>query len=382
MTPQTPRVDPPDPGRVREILVIKFKHIGDVLLATPVLTALRRRHPAARITALVSCDTAPILENNPDLDRLWCLPRRARLWAARDIYLRLLTGRFDVVVDLSGGGDRGAICSGLTRAPWRYGVRKSDPAQSGNWLIRWGYNRLSPHPPFDRHTVLRDLWVVRDLLGDPGAVSLVLHAHPDAAQRARVALQQAGLAPGQRYIVVHPTSRWMFKCLPPATLAQVVQTLAQRGVATPVLTCGPADVERQYLRQVIDRMTIPALQLPGVLALGDVVALLAGSTGFLGVDTAPAHMAAALDVPAVVLFGPSDPRLWGPWSNGTIPGKPSLSRHHVVSLGLPCQPCPDAGCHNSRVSRCLVEMSADSIIHTLEGAGWLRAAADPAKEPS
>jgi ADP-heptose:LPS heptosyltransferase len=143
-------------------------------------------------------------------------------------------------------------------------------------------------------------------------------------------LAQGGLAPGG-YFHAHVTSRWMFKALPHAKAARL-----------------------------LDRLQAPCCDLSGSLSLKQLGALSAGARFFAGVDSAPMHMAAALDVPVLGVFGPSSVPDWGPWDNGagTNPyrrpnGVQVSGRHLVLQAERSCVPCLKDGCNGSKVSDCL-----------------------------
>jgi heptosyltransferase-3 len=128
-----------------------------------------------------------------------------------------------------------------------------------------------------------------------------------------------------------------------------------------VLTSAPDAKERELLAAVRrcarGRATAPALDLSGQLSLKELAALTARARLFVGVDSAPMHIAAAMGTPTIGIFGPSGDREWGPWGEG----------HRVVaSLNHPCRPCGRAGCNDSKVSDCLTTLPVSQVLATCE----------------
>ncbi len=339
----------------RRILVIKLGHIGDVLVTTPVISALKTAFPRAAVTALVNQGTEAMLQHNPHLDTLLVLRREhPSPWraASRQLHLlrRLRRGRFDLSLELS-GGDRGAFLSLAAGAGLRVGFAPKKPH-----LRARAFHLLADQRGTQNHVVETFLRQVRALGLEPGRPPLVFRPGPQAERRAGELLERAGISPGG-YALVHPTSRWMFKSWTPAGNAQVIRRLLGRGLPV-VLTCAPQDKELAFLRAVRAELG----EAPGLLDLGgrlDLLtlgALIQRARVFFGVDSAPMHMAAALGVPQVVLFGPSGERMWGPWR---APGE-------VVALDWDCRPCGRDGCDGSKLSRCLLELPPEMVIAALE----------------
>lgn len=339
----------------RRILVIKLGHIGDVLVTTPVITALKHAFPRAGITALVNQGTEAMLRHNPHLQELLVLRREhasRREALAHQLHLlrRLRRGRFDLSLELS-GGDRGAFLSLAAGAGIRVGFAPKKPH-----LRARAFHLLADQRGTQNHVVETFLRQVRALGLEPGRPPLLFEPGPEAERRAGELLAQAGLSAGG-YALAHPTSRWMFKSWTPAGNARVIRHLLERGLPV-VLTCAPQDKELALLAAIRAELgEAPGLvDLGGRLDLLTLGALIQRARVFFGVDSAPMHMAAALGVPQVVIFGPSGERMWGPWQ---APGE-------VVALDWDCRPCGRDGCDGSKLSRCLLELPPEMIIAALE----------------
>jgi heptosyltransferase-3 len=340
---------------MRSILVIKLKHIGDVLLATPAIHALKAAYPSARIHALVTRGTEPMLARNLDLDEVipYDRPRGRGIARWREelrLVRRLRALRPDLVVEM-GKGDREAIlgfCSGAAR---RVGF---DAGRSGllrrNLLLTHRVTRTGRE-----HIVEGDLKLVEALGIAAPDRRLRLSVGPEDAAAADRILAAAGVGPGDPLAIVHPVSKWLFKCWRDEGMAAVMDHLAARGL-TVAVTSGPEAREARKARRILALARCPAVDLIGRLSLEQLAAVLDRSCLFLGVDSAPMHMAAAVGTPVVALFGPSGEHNWGPWGEG----------HVVVRKDMFCRPCGQDGCNGTKRSDCLELITEAEVIAAVE----------------
>jgi len=351
--------DPVDASVVRRALVIKLRHHGDVLLSSPVFTVLKRALPGAEIDALLYLDTAPMLEGHPAIDRIHTIDRtwkRQGLLAQGAAEHRLLatlrSRHYDLLVHLT-EHRRGAW---LTRAlrP-RYAVARHLDGAHRLWRTSFTHYYRLPRTSA-RHTVECNLDALRriGLQPDPREKQLVLR--PDAASAARVGtlLAQHGLA-AQAFVQLHPGSRWLFKCWPAARYAALLDRLAGDGMRVAV-TGAPDPRERALVDAILaaSRAATRAqvVDLTGTLGLRELAALTGDARAFVGVDSAPMHIAAAMGTPVVALFGPSGEIEWGPWG---------VAHRVVASTEHPCRPCGIDGCGGGKVSECLSSLPVDRV---------------------
>jgi heptosyltransferase-3 len=156
---------------------------------------------------------------------------------------------------------------------------------------------------------------------------------------------------------MHPTSRWMFKTWTPEGYAAVADHI-NRNLGLPViLTCAPNDRELAMVKEIRIKATKSLVDLGGKLSLRALGALISRASLFFGVDSAPMHMAAALNIPVAAMFGPSGEHMWGPWGKG----------HRVIKKDWPCRPCGRDGCEGSKVSRCLTEIGPEEVVGVITG---------------
>ncbi len=344
--------DYPDLSGVKKILVIKLRQLGDVLLTTPVFSALQSRFPHAQIDAYVYSDSLPLLERHPAIgtllsyDRSWkklsLLKRLAREWG---VLSRIRQSGYDLVVNLT-EGDRGAIAARLSKAPIRVGF---DPQGSGLWGKRSLYTHIAKQCPTLRHTVERNLDALRRIGLAPSYETreLTLPICPLALQR----MQSRVTRP---FLLIHPTSRWRFKCWPVEKMRALSQALLSQGISL-VFTSGPDAAELAMVNQICAGLNV--LNLAGQIALQELAALISLSEQLLCVDSLPFHMANALKKPVVALFGPTSDVTWGPWRNPDA---------IVVAQAFSCRPCYQDGCGGSKKSDCLETLSVESVFHALQ----------------
>jgi heptosyltransferase-3 len=138
-------------------------------------------------------------------------------------------------------------------------------------------------------------------------------------------------------------------------MAHFIDSLGARAQRV-VLTAAPAPSELEWIAALRARLRRPVVDLAGELTLKELGALIAGARAFVGMDSVPMHMAAALGTPTVALFGPSGDREWGPWE---VP-------HRIVAAPFACRPCGRAGCGDSKVSECLTAIHPAAVLAALD----------------
>ena len=337
------------------ILVISLRRIGDVLLTTPLIRSLRRAWPDASIDSLVFAGTAGILKGNPDINRIIAMPARPTAMQTIQLVFQLLK-RYDLAVSTQ-PGDRPtafAILAGRTHA----GLSDTDAP----WLGRILKGRLLHRSAATASTIHRVEQMLRlaDALGVARVPEVVCPAStPDS------------IAPGESYAVIHAAPMFRYKQWSRAGWRALAAGLKQRGLGIAAIS-GPDEAERRYLEDIWQG--IASVQ---VTAWPATVALLRGARVYVGPDTSVSHLAAAAGCPTVTLFGPMDPRVWGPWPvggldapwqiSGTIQNRGNV---WIVQNPLPCLPCMLEGCerHIESVSLCLEELRAEQVLEAVDQA--------------
>jgi lipopolysaccharide heptosyltransferase II len=302
--------------------------IGDTLLATPALAALRRQYPNASLTVIVSASNAGILEGNPDVtDRILVPPQGNGPTLAR--FARAMRAisrtrdKYDLVVSLSAASSFVTFVSGLAGGQYKL----SAPPL---WWLIGGHSAEYRA----RHTIDQYLLAIAPLVNPPRSDDdrvprLFLTLQDRSA--ARRLLRAHGLAPTKLLIAMHVgdgfngRKRWA-----PTRFAEVANALIERFDAHVLLIGGKADLP--LAKRTAALIPHGATVLAGSTPLKVTAALIEEATLFIGNDSAPMHMAAAVGTPAVGIFGPSD------WNQFHPVGKTGY-QHRVVHSNLACSPC-------------------------------------------
>jgi heptosyltransferase-3 len=345
--------------QVRRVLVIKLRHHGDVLLSSPVFSVLKNHGPHLEIDALVYSDTAPMLEMHPAIslvhtvDRDWKHRGIAAHAAAEWRLFKVLRARdYDLVINLT-EHPRGAWLAGLLGA--RHSVAPAAAGKGAWW--RYCFTHLYALPRTTRrHTVELNLDALRRIGIQPGADERWLTMVSGAEARVRIAdlLAAHGLADA-KFVHMHPASRWRFKCWEPASYAALIDALSERGHRV-VLTAAPDAEELVFIADIKARCMSEVVDFSGNLSLKELAALARRAWLFVGVDSAPMHIAAAKGTPVVALFGPSGEIEWGPWQ----------TPNRVVTSNHPCRPCGNDGCGGGKVSECLTSLGVNQVLAAAE----------------
>jgi len=352
--------DAVDVAALKRALVVQLRHHGDVLLASPLFTVLKNRAPAAELDALVYSDTRDMLDLHPAIARVHVVDRRwknsgvlARLAHEWRLFAALRERRYDLVVHLS-EHPRGAWLARSLGA--RYAVAPDFPRKPDLW--RKSFSHLAPLPSHARrHRVEANLDTLRRIGVQPGDEERRLVLVPgEAAERSIDGLLSEHRLAAREFIHFHPGSRWQFKCWPSEHAAALIDDLARRGERI-VLTAAPDESEMNLIAELRGRVGASITDLSGRLTLKQLAALSARARLFIGVDSAPMHIAAAMGTPAVALFGPSGELEWGPWH---VP-------HRIVASSLhPCRPCGNDGCGGGKVSECLTRLPLQAVLSAVD----------------
>ncbi|MBS0629814.1 MAG: putative lipopolysaccharide heptosyltransferase III [Verrucomicrobia bacterium] len=336
----------PDLTGTGRILVIKLRHLGDVLLSAPVFSYLKKVFPDAQIDGYIWEEAKPMLDGHPAISQLilhnrkWKkLPFISRMKNELHLLRHIRSQKYDLIINLT-EGDRGLIAATASGAKVRVGI---DPKGKKRKLLT---HIVKPCPTY-RHTVERDLDALRriGLFPEMDERELYFHIPQEAHQWAK---ERMGDTP---FVVVHAPSRWRFKCLPPHLMAKVIDQLGEKVV----LTGSPS--ERDFVQEVANLTSKEVINVAGETSLKEMGALIQLSKGLITVDSVALHMASALKVPVVALFGPTSEKNWGPWQN---------PQSVVVSQNRECRPCHMDGCGGSKRSDCLWTLTASEIVDAFE----------------
>ncbi|MBI3529727.1 MAG: putative lipopolysaccharide heptosyltransferase III [Betaproteobacteria bacterium] len=345
--------DAPSLQDVRRALVVKLRHLGDVLLTSPVFSCLKSHAPHIEVDALVYRDTAEMLDGHPDIAQLFTIDRKwkhlglfRQIGAEGSLISALKARRHDLIINLT-EHNRGVWLSHLLRP--KFSVA---PAGEFGWLYDRSFTHRYPVVGGNRrHTAEIHLDSLRRLGVYPGPAERRLTLVPGAEAREKVSrrLAEHGLAE-RSFMVVHPGSRWHFKCWTVAHMQELIRGLQAQGWRV-VLSAAPDRAELALVDDILDGLT-DVVNFAGSLSLKELAALIGCARLFIGVDSAPMHIAAAMGTPTVALFGPSGDIEWGPWQ---VPSR-------IITADYPCRPCGLDGCGGGKRSECLEAIGSNQVL--------------------
>ena len=332
---------------MRRVLIVRLRSIGDTVLCTPSIMAIREFLPDAQIDILLEDWVAPLLDGFDPLDNVLHVGRSAssRLKTAADIRRR----RYDVVFNLHGGttGTFFAAASGARHkigfSYYRYRFLYSDVFPSGEQF--WDKPGI--------HSAEQQL----ALLGSAGvpvrhAPPSKLAVTPQAEQAVAERLNGSELF-GRPFVLMHPAAAFATKEWATENFARTAEFLFEKGFNTVAVSTAAENPILRALEQSsrVRVVTFDDLSLPQITALASMASL------FVGNDSGIAHIAAAVGTPPVVIFGSSNIDNWRPWTRGFS---------EVVLKEFHCQPCPGYKCGEFGEPRCIQSVSTEAVFNAIE----------------
>lgn len=344
------------PAQPRRILIIKLRHHGDMLLTTPVISSLRKQYPDAEIDMLMYHETRDMLACNPSLTHIFTIDRQwkkqgVRAHISHEIALvrRLMKRKYDLVINLADQW-RSAIVTRLSGAPNRLGF--AFPKRRGRTWPFCHSQLVSTEGHGKLHTVEQNLAILAPLNLASIENQATMSYAPEDEQLITDLLHQHGVK--LPFIVIQPTSRWFFKCWSEEKMAETFRALSAKGFPI-VVTAGPDKRELEMVEKILALCPgLNIISLAGKLTLRQLAALIDRAALFIGVDSVPMHMAAALQTPLVALFGPSKLTFWKPWQAkgeviwagdyGPLPDPDAINTHTTERYldAIPAQAVIDA----------------------------------------
>jgi len=351
-----------------KILVIKFMHIGDVLLITPLLKNLKYHFPDAEIDVALNKGTEEMVTENPNVRKIHIYDRMKiknlslfhRLDAEFDFAIGIRRGNYDMVINLN-SGDRGLLTALFSGAKERVSFLSSKNTFLNRFVTR-ALSRLQL-----RHWVDINLDALRVLGKEPKEKKVEIFWKEDVDNIIDELLKKNALKEKQ-FIHFHPVSRWLFKCIDDKIAAEIIDFCQDTLHLPVVITAAPIKEEAQKVEDILSLCKTAPLNLTGKLSLKETAAINKRSLMYVGVDTAIMHISAANNVPVLAFFGPSIPYAWGPWDNTFMEnqyisyrGNQSMGKHTILQKQWECVPCDAKGCHNLGISDCLMQMDIEEI---------------------
>jgi heptosyltransferase-3 len=346
-----------------KILILKYRNIGDVLLITPLIFNLKKHYSDALIDVSINKGTEQMLTFNPLINNIICynrsvikgLPVYKKIKEELKFIFQFRGKGYDIIINLT-KGDRGAQIALFSGAKIRIGY------ENNIFLLKKAFTHLLPSQG-SRHTVEVNLDPL-NILKIP-ILSKNVEIYWSNEDDNIVNKKLEGI---QKFIHIHPVSRWFFKCISDKQMSEIIDYCELSLNIPVVITASSDNKEINKVQRILDRVKSEPLNLSGELTLTQTAALNKRSEFFIGVDTAIMHISAANNVPVMAFFGPSGAHHWGPWDNNVFKstyinknGCQMMGMHRVLSESRGCQPCGQDGCNGSKISDCLMSWDINFI---------------------
>jgi lipopolysaccharide heptosyltransferase II len=293
----------------QRILIVRTDRLGDVLLSTPVVKAIRQKFPQGYISILVSSYTKDVLDGNPALDEIITFDKdgKNKGWlAALKFVGALRKKKFDLVIVLH-PTTRMHLLTFLAGIPKRLGYDR-----------KFGFlltDRIKHTKQYgQKHESEYALDLVRYLRIQPLDKTLFMPIKQESEKWVEALFSQAQITGNDKVLVIHPAASCYSRIWPGERYAQVADQLAQKYGFKVVIVCGPKDIQKAEV--VINNMHSKALNLAGKTSISQLASLLRRCQLFISTDSGPMHVASALGAPVITIFGRSQaglsPQRWGP----------------------------------------------------------------------
>ena len=300
------------PATLENILIIKPSSLGDIVLALPALTALRKAFPDAKISWLIRPDFAPLLQNHPHLNVVSIFDRKllGKAWFHPHAFASLLSlirrfrrSKFDAVIDLQGLFRTASLA-------WLTGCKKRFGMANAREFAHFFYTHKVDRDPNCIHLVDYYLKIIQTVTASEAQAQFVFPHDPAAAESINSLLTSHGIKP-DNYAVFIPGSAHTDKCWPTQRFAALADEISSRFHFSIVVT-GTAS-EKDTAESIKNLANVPIANLAGQTSLSQLIALLKAAKHVVTNDTGPGHIAAALGTPLVMIFGRSNPARVAPY---------------------------------------------------------------------
>jgi lipopolysaccharide heptosyltransferase II len=328
-----------------KILILKPSSLGDVVQALPVLRLLRIHFPTAEIYWWISSDLKSLLDGDPDLTGVFPFDRRRwsnpRHWTEALASIReMRRHRFDWVIDLQALARSGAV-SWLVNGDRTIGLLDLREGASGF------YDQAVPRRSYDTHAVDWYLDVLR-------ALEVPVHWRFEwlpVRNSVREAIERQWPSGAFQWVILNPGARWLNKRWPTGHFASLVRQIARIFPQVRFTVIGSA-ADRELARVIVAGAPDRVFDLTGNTTLPEMIEWTRRSALVITNDTGPMHVAAALNIPLLGLFGPTTPSRTGPYRQ----------IENVLTHPLPCAPCMTSECRHIRPLECLTGISPPTVL--------------------
>jgi lipopolysaccharide heptosyltransferase II len=335
--------------KFENIVILRTDRIGEVLLSSAVVDAIKDRHHDARISFVTSEYSSPLLENRSDIERVLTADTMTKggcFSRAISLARELRSGGYDTAIVLNPHKMLHLACF-LAGIPRRIGYDR-----------KWGFfltdKFRDDRNRGDRHEIECTVELLERAGIGVGRPQLRLELDKNAEEKVKELLSEKGITGERPLVLIHPGSSNPAKIWPGENYAEIIRRI-KKDLGCDIAVLGSKE-EGALAGKIIRESEVGAIDLTGALDLKELAAVLKRSALFIGNDTGPMHMAAALKVPVIAIFGRNipgvSPMRWRPWGDG----------HMVFHEDPGCDPCYDTECPYDY--KCLRSVTADIVFKT------------------
>jgi lipopolysaccharide heptosyltransferase II len=333
----------------KRIVVFNVNWLGDVLFSTPALRALRKAHPDAFIACLVHPRTRQILEGNPNIDELIIFDEKQdhkHLFNKFKFISEIRNKKFDTVFLFHRSFTR-LMLMVLAKIPNRIGYKAKK--RSSLFLTK----RI-PVPKQAMHRVEYFLNILKNCAIEPDSKAYEFFVDSASRQKAKDLLRQNNISLADFTVIINPGGNWLLKRWSPERFSSLANQLTEKFKAKIIIAGSLKDVP--LAENIAGQMKTKPLIVCGQTSLKELGALIELCRLFISADSGPMHIAVALNVPTIALFGPTSPEVTGPIGKGKI---------KVIHKDIGCKiPCYNVKCKDNR---CMQAISVEDVLEAVEG---------------
>ncbi len=338
----------------KSFLIVCFRFVGDVFVTTPLALSIRTAHPDAVVDYLVFQGTEKVLVKNPNIRKVITVPRDKSgigvllsLFKKYDVAIAAYPSDRTVVAAAIAGKRSLGMTNGFRKEWWKH-------LALDNHYVCYDY----------MHAVSNMLMPLRMMEIDPVPRAVMGYDENDTVF-ARNNIK------ADRYIILHPYSMKEYKYWPAENWGRLVTLIQEQTNCTAIFTRTPEPEGSAVLEQILSSAPPETMAFDAPCSLNQLAAIINASTAFIGIDTAITHIAAALDVPTIAIFGPTLTRYWAPWPNDCADLSPFAANRGIQNEGCvtvvqkdwECVPCNKETCRISSRNRieCLEAITPEEV---------------------
>ncbi len=326
-------------NEVNRVLVVRLRSIGDTVLTTPSLDALRRFLPNARIDILLEDWVAPVLQGFDAVDNVLSF-KKDDLKSRLKMALQIRRNKYDAVINLHGGTTSGFFVR-ASSAKYRIGY--------DFYRYQRFYTHIFPIADCIKFWQSDKLHSAEQMLGLLGLAGIPIEDKP----KSRLNVITNYELRITNYALLHPVAAFDTKQWATENFARVAEYLSEKGLQI-------VAVATKKVREVLEKLQNLAkvsIKAFDDLSLPEITALASNAEIFIGNDSGIAHIAAAVQTPSVVIFGSSNRTHWRPWTDAP---------NEIVFENLPCQPCDGYFCKEFDAPKCILSVKTESVFQAIE----------------